>query len=258
MDHRAKPFASVLHVLRLDRYLIAVLGDTACCFWGDVLGDGHGLHGLQWGWIRSGEAAACALIDGTIPGENTVPPQCALLTTPWEKMMQKWERVAQLVDCQRLLWQWRCESNTCYWSCCEPFQRPDEKFLVLHLHSVYMLQWYVFNSYCLISHCWGMNQLQREVLITEELSILLTSPSPLWSPDKSDTKENGESKICRINTRVCHKYYHLEWKLSLHCASASILPVCHIFIPASLILWPLPGLNGTYQPYRRSHRLPAS
>lgn len=74
-----------------------------------------------------------------------------------------------------------------------------------------MLQRYdVFNSYCLISHCWGMNQLHREVLITEELSILPTSPSPLWSPDKSDAKENGESKICRINTRVCHKYYHLE------------------------------------------------
>lgn len=116
----------------------------------------------------------------------------------------------------------------------------SERIYVATMFSVF------FYSYCLISHCWGMNQLHRGVLITEELSILPTSPSPLWSPDKSDAKENGESKIYRINTRVCHKYYHLQWKLFLHCASAGILAVSHFYtcfpylVTTSWIKWTLP------------------
>lgn len=53
--------------------LLAAPGDTACGLRGDVLADGHGLHGLQRRWKRSGEAAAHALIDRL--GENPVPLQ---------------------------------------------------------------------------------------------------------------------------------------------------------------------------------------
>lgn len=63
----------------LHLYLVAVLGDTARCLRGDVLGDGHGLHGLQRCRVRLGEAAAHALVDGAIPRENTVLSQRALL-----------------------------------------------------------------------------------------------------------------------------------------------------------------------------------
>lgn len=66
-------------IFYLHLYLVAVLGDTARCLRGDVLGDGHGLHGLQRCRVRLGEAAAHALVDGTISRENTVLSQRALL-----------------------------------------------------------------------------------------------------------------------------------------------------------------------------------
>lgn len=54
---------------------------------GDVLRDRHRLHGLERGRVRSGEAAAHALVDRTIPGENIVLSQCAFLTAHWGKMI---------------------------------------------------------------------------------------------------------------------------------------------------------------------------
>lgn len=77
LKSKSLPDVSFLFHLRL--YLVAVLGDTARCLRGDVLGDGHGLHGLQRCRVRLGEAAAHALVDGTIPRENAVPSQRALL-----------------------------------------------------------------------------------------------------------------------------------------------------------------------------------
>lgn len=68
-----------------------MIGDTARCLRGDVLRDRHGLHGLERCWVRSGEAAAHALIDWTIPRENAVLSECALLTTPWRKTIQMLE-----------------------------------------------------------------------------------------------------------------------------------------------------------------------
>lgn len=61
-------------------HLVAVLGNATRRLRGDVLRDGHGGHGLQRRRVRSGEAAAHALVDGTIPGETTVLCQRALLT----------------------------------------------------------------------------------------------------------------------------------------------------------------------------------
>lgn len=61
-------------------HLVAVLGNAARRLRGDVLRDGHGGHGLQRRRVRSGEAAAHALVDGTIPGEAAVLCQRALLT----------------------------------------------------------------------------------------------------------------------------------------------------------------------------------
>lgn len=53
--------------------LLAAPGDAARGLRGDVLADGHGLHGLQRRRKRSGEAAAHALVDGL--GEEQVPLQ---------------------------------------------------------------------------------------------------------------------------------------------------------------------------------------
>lgn len=61
-------------------HLVAVLGHAARCLRGDVLWDRHGGHGLQRRGVRSREAAAHALVDGTIPGEAVVLCQCAVLT----------------------------------------------------------------------------------------------------------------------------------------------------------------------------------
>lgn len=69
-------------------HLVAVLSHAARCLRGDVLGDRHGGHGLQRRWVRSGEAAAHALVDGTIPGEAAVLCQCALLTAHWRETIQ--------------------------------------------------------------------------------------------------------------------------------------------------------------------------
>lgn len=109
-------------------------------------------------------------------------------------------------------------------------------------------------SYCSISQCWSTNQLHREALITKQASIPPTSLSPLRSPGKSDTKENGEWIMCRIDTRVCHKCYHLEWKLRLHCASAGILSLPSPFytclacpVTTSWIKWHLPTLSSIAQ-----------
>lgn len=68
-------------------HLVAVLGHTACCLRGDVLRDRHGGHGFQRRRVRSGEAAAHALVDGTIPGE-AILCQCALLTAHWRETIQ--------------------------------------------------------------------------------------------------------------------------------------------------------------------------
>lgn len=69
-------------------HLVALLGDAARRLGGDVLRDGHGGHGLQRRRVRSGEAAAHALEDGTIPGEAAVLRQRALLTAHWGESSQ--------------------------------------------------------------------------------------------------------------------------------------------------------------------------
>lgn len=105
-------------------------------------------------------------------------------------------------------------------------------------------------SYCLISQCWSMHQLHREALITKQESIPPTSLSPLRSPGKSDTKENNECQTRRTNARVCHKYYHLEWKLPFHFASAGVIsPPSQFYtrfpcpVTTSWIRWNLPTLS---------------
>lgn len=52
----------------------------------------------------------------------------------------------------------------------------------------------VLKSYCLISRCWGRNQLHKEVMTAEEETIRPISPSPLGLPNKTEVKENGQSK----------------------------------------------------------------
>lgn len=52
----------------------------------------------------------------------------------------------------------------------------------------------VFKSYCLISRCWGRNQLHKEAMTAEEETIRPISPSPLWLPNKTEAKENGQLK----------------------------------------------------------------
>lgn len=79
-------------------YLVAVLCDTACCLRGDVLRDRHCLHGFERCWVRSGEAAAHALVDRTIPRENTVLFQCALLTAHWRKMIHVLQPDSKTID----------------------------------------------------------------------------------------------------------------------------------------------------------------
>lgn len=69
-------------------HLVAMLGHAARCLRGDVLWDRHGGHGLQRRRVRSGEAAAHALVDGTIPGEAAVLCQRALLTAHWRERIQ--------------------------------------------------------------------------------------------------------------------------------------------------------------------------
>lgn len=82
-----------------------MIGDTARCLRGDVLRGRHGLHGLERCWVRSGEAAAHALIDRTIPREKVVLSQCALLTTPWRKMIQTLEPESKTIDRGQLVLQ---------------------------------------------------------------------------------------------------------------------------------------------------------
>lgn len=79
-------------------YLVAVLSDTARCLRGDVLRDRHRLHGLERCWVRSGEAAAHALIDRAVPGENSVLSQRALLAAHCRKMIQPLKPESKPID----------------------------------------------------------------------------------------------------------------------------------------------------------------
>lgn len=72
----------------LNWHLVALLGDAARRLRGDVLRDRHGGHGLQGRRVRSGEAAAHALVDGTVPGEAAVLCQRALLAAHWRETVQ--------------------------------------------------------------------------------------------------------------------------------------------------------------------------
>lgn len=86
---------------------MAVLGHAARCLRGDVLRYRHGLHGLERRRVCSGEAAAHALIDRVIPGENALLSQCALLAAHWGKMIQALE--PESIDHVR---QHRCYSDS--------------------------------------------------------------------------------------------------------------------------------------------------
>lgn len=114
-------------------------------------------------------------------------------------------------------------------------------------------------SYCLTRQCWGKNRLHKEEKTTEEETVQLISPSPLWLqqlPDNTETRENVQSKICWIKARVSRKYYHLERKRPLHCASAgqgvieefsftqvSIYTCVSQSVTTSWIKWNLPTLS---------------
>ena len=80
-----------------------MLRDTARRLRGDVLGDRHRPHGLEGCWVRPGEAAAHALIDWTIPGENAVLSQCALLTAHCRKTIQALQPESQNIDHAQLV-----------------------------------------------------------------------------------------------------------------------------------------------------------
>lgn len=140
-------------------HLVALLGDAARCLGGDVLRDGHGGHGLQRRRVRSGEAAAHALVDGTIPGEAAVLRQRAFLTAHWGESIQSLNsKVEQRRKGQR--------HNFCR-----------------------SLLW---KSYCLIWESWGMSQLHTEGKTREEEPLRLIWPSPLLPPN-TETKDR-ESK----------------------------------------------------------------
>lgn len=114
-------------------------------------------------------------------------------------------------------------------------------------------------SYCLIRRGWGKNRLHKEEKTTEEETVQLISPSPLWlqqSPDNTETREDVQSEICWIKARVSREHYHLERKCPLHCASAgqgvieefSFTPVSIYTrvsqsVTTSWIKWNLPTLS---------------
>lgn len=180
-----------------------MLCDTARCLRGDVLWDRHCLHGLERRRVRSGEAAAHALVDRTVPRENTVLSQCALLTAHWRKMIQVlqaeskdyWSQTAcETVPVTLEIWDWK-HSVQSLWI--ERNKRLDA-FIVSGMIWGESAQHtcIISKSYCLISQCWGKNQLHKEKKTREEETVQLTSLSPLWLqqlPNNRETKENGQS-----------------------------------------------------------------
>lgn len=184
---------------RLQRHLVALLGDAARCLGGDVLGDGHGGHGLQRRRVRSGEAAAHALVDGTIPGEAAVLRQRALLTAHWGESIQSLN--SEVTE----------HSGD---------QRRDRPKLVVQLS--FFFKESAGKSYCLIWESWGKSQLHAEGKTREEETLQSMSPSPSPSPIRD--KRQG-IKACFITaTGGQKKHYHLvERRFSLHFPSAGHL-----------------------------------
>lgn len=143
-------------------HLVALLGDAARGLGGDVLRDGHGGHGLQRRRVRSGEAAAHALVDGTIPGEAAVLGQRALLTAHWGESIQSLN--SKVIE-QRRKGQRRNFCGNLLWK-----------------------------SYCLIWGSWGKSQLHTEGKTREEGPLRLIWPSPLLSPN-TETKNRGSKPV---------------------------------------------------------------
>lgn len=186
-------------------HLVALLGDATRCLGGDVLRDGHGGHGLQRRRVRSGEAAAHALVDGTIPGEAAVLRQRALLTAHWGESIQSLTSGATE---QRRKGQ-RC--NFC--------------------------RNLLGKSYCLIWESWGKSQLHTEGKTREEEALRLIWPSPLLPPIQRQ-KTGGQSLLHHIRRKSKDGHHLVERRFSLHFPSAGhlFLVFCLLRSSASLLV----------------------
>ena len=225
-------------------YLVDVLCNAACSLRGDVLRDRHRLHGLERRWVRSGEAAAHALVNRTIPGENSVLSQRARLTAHWRKTMQDLPPKSKKVT--------------------------DHWLLVIQCQSTCEVKG--STSYCSISQCWGKNLLRKGEKTAEEETVQRISLSPSWSqqlPKNTERKMKmiNRKKICWLKARVGHRRKQSTTMLGegtlffvppregwpfikeFSIAQGRFTPA------ASLSLWRLPGLSETYQPYQWSHWL---
>lgn len=187
-------------------HLVAVLGHAARCLRGDVLRDGHGGHSLQRRRVRSGEAAAHALVDGTIPGEATVLCQCALLTAHCRKSIRSLKSKAIAERAQVTHVRLKAQSAIMEW------QELRGK------HFCNLLR----NSYCLIWESWGRIQQHTEGKTTEEM-LQLISPSPLLVPI-TETKES-RSKPVSLNQEEVKRRISPCWARSLPSFSLCRAPI---------------------------------
>lgn len=154
-------------------HLVALLGDATCCLRGDVLCDRHGGHGLQRRRVCSGEAAAHALVDGTIPGEAAVLCQCALLAAHWKETTQSLNYQSQRPPVTHMRLPTQCSAEA-----------QGAKFLSNLLRK----------SYCLFWESWGKSQLHIEGKTIEEETLQLISLIPLLLPN-TETKVSGSKPV---------------------------------------------------------------
>lgn len=131
-----------------------MLGHAARCLRGDVLGDGHGGHGLQRCRVRSGEAAAHALVDGTVPGEAAVLRQCTLLTAHWRESVQSFKSKA--IEHRARVAHVRFKAQSAI--------RDRQELRVPFFSNLR-------KSYCWIWGSWGKIQLHKEGKTTEEETL---------------------------------------------------------------------------------------
>lgn len=200
-------------------HLVAVLGHAARRLRGDVLRDCHGGHGFQRRRVRSGEAAAHALVDGTLPGEAAVLCQCALLAAHWRETIQSLKSNA--IDHRARVAHVRLKAQGAIM---------DWQELRLQIFSNLLRK-----SYCLIWESWGKIQLHTEGKTTEEETLQLISPSPLLLPI-TGTKESGSKPVSSKQEEVKRRNHLVEWGVSLHFPSAGHLffVVCFLRSSASL------------------------